>query len=369
MGSPARRRGSGWPRRIHDVVLSLDDVSRHRAADPSGMLEVALGLHRQVREAWRLGSAAPLPSLPASPAHLVIAGMGGSAIGGDLLAAALEPRLPLPLVVVRDTRLPSYVGPRSVVIAVSYSGETEETLAAAEQAVRAGAALLAITSGGRLAELSGRVIRVPAGLAPRAALGYLMIPALAALERWGLSGPCAGDVEEAAAVLQEVASEIGPAVPTSHNAAKRLAGHLSGRLPAVYAGSPDVEAAARRWKCQFNENSKAFATWNTFPELTHNETVGWTSPSEVLGMIAVVVLLGGDESERAIRRIRVTCDQAFRKAAGVHEVRGRGGSRLSRLLSLVLMGDATSIYLAYLKGVDPTPVEAIAAVKRRMRES
>ncbi len=333
------------------------------------MLQAALDMHHQVQEAWRLGCAAPLPPLPASPAHLIVAGMGGSAIGGDLLAAALESRLPLPLAVVRDSRLPPYVGPRSVVIATSYSGETEETLAAADQAVRAGATLVAVTSGGRLAGIAGdHVVRIPGGLQPRAALGYLMIPALAALERWGLSRPYAGEVENAAAVLQEVASEIGPLVPTVRNTAKSLAGRLIGCIPAVYAGSPEVEAAARRWKCQFNENSKAFATWNSFPELTHNEIVGWSSPAEVLGKVAVVVLFGGDESERAVRRIRATCDLAFRKAAGVHEIRARGEGRLSRLLSLVLIGDVTSIYLACLRGVDPAPVDAIDAIKSRMRD-
>lgn len=349
-------------------MLSLDDVSRFPATDPSGMLQVALDMHRQVQEAWRLGYAAPLPTLPTPTSHLIVAGMGGSAIGGDLLAAALESRLRLPLVVVRDTRLPSYVGPHSVVIATSYSGATEETLAAAERAVRCGATLVAITSGGRLAEIAGdHVVRIPGGLAPRAALGYLMIPALAALDRWGVSGPYAGDVEEAAAVLREVASEVGPLVPAARNTAKGLAEHLAGCVPAVYAGSPEVEAAARRWKCQFNENSKTFSTWNTFPELTHNEIVGWNGPAEVLRRVGVVLLFGGEESERAVRRIRATCDLAFRTAAGVHEIRARGKSRLSRLLSLVLTGDVTSIYLAYLRGVDPTPVDAIDAIKSRMR--
>lgn len=349
-------------------MLSLDDASRFPAADPSGMLQVALDMHRQVQEAWRLGSAAALPPLPVPTSHLILAGMGGSAIGGDLLATALEPRLRIPLVVVRDSRLPPYVGPHSVVIATSYSGATEETLAAAEQAVRAGATLLAITSGGRLADFAGdRVVRIPGGLAPRAALGYLMIPALAALDRWGVSSPSAGDVEEAAAVLREIAAEVGPLVPAARNTAKGLAQHLAGCVPAVYAGSPEVEAVARRWKCQFNENSKTFSTWNTFPELTHNEIVGWNGPAEVLGKLAVVLLFGGEEPERAVRRIRATRDLAFRNAAGVHEIRARGKSRLSRLLSLVLTGDVASIYLAYLRGVDPTPVEAIDAIKSRMR--
>ncbi len=334
------------------------------------MLRVALDLPRQVQEAWAIGTAAPLPLLPDAPASFVLAGMGGSAISGDLLSALLVRRLAIPFVVVRDSRLPSFVGPRSVVIATSYSGETEETLAIAEEASRAGAPLLAITSGGRLAETAGRngrVMRVPGGLPPRAALGYLMIPVLAALERWGMAGLWGDEVQEAATALEMIAAEAGPDVPTTWNPAKRLAEQLAGRIPAVYAASPDVEPAARRWKCQFNENSKTLATWNAFPELAHNETVGWEAPPNLAGMFAPVLLFAGDEPERLLRKIRLACDLAFRSAAGIYEVRGRGSGRLARLLSLVLLGDLTSIYLAYLRGVDPTPVAVIEALKGRMR--
>src|SRR5579884_2449556 len=338
----------------------LDDPSTYRDCDPSRMLQTALDLPRQIRDAWQIGRTAALGRLPGPPAHVVAVGMGGSAIGGDLLAAALGERLALPLVVVRDSRLPAYVGQRSLVVATSYSGETEETLAAAAEACRAGAALLAITSGGRLAALAtgtgGAVVRVPGGLAPRAAL-----------ERWELCGPCGPDVEEAAAVLEEVASEAGPDIPAPDNPAKRLAEQLLGRIPAIYAGSQDLEAAARRWKCQLNENSKMLATWAAFPELAHNETVGWGAPPEVSGLVSVIVLLGGGEHPEALRRVRLACELAFRPAAGVQEVRGRGKGRLARILSLVLVGDLVSIYLACLRGIDPTPTEAITVLKRRMR--
>ncbi len=347
----------------------LDDASLQRACDPSGMLGTALALSHQIRDAWQIGHGAHLPPLPGAPAHIIVAGMGGSAIGGDLLAAAVGPRLGVPLVVSRDPSLPGHAGPASVVIVTSYSGETEETLAAAAAARRSGATVLAITSGGRLGDLAGATVRVPGGLAPRAALGYLMMPALAALERWRLVEPYGDDVEQAAGVLDELAAECGPSVPAAHNPAKRLAEALAGRIPAVYAASPALEPAARRWKCQFNENSKTFATWNMFPELTHNETVGWGAPPEVSGIVSAIVLFGGDESERDLRRIRITSELAFRPAAGVHDVRGRGTSRLARILSLVLLGDLVSIYLAYLRGIDPTPVEVIDAVKRRMREA
>jgi glucose/mannose-6-phosphate isomerase len=345
----------------------LDDPALRLARDPSGMLEVALALPTQIREAWGLGARASLPALPASPAHLVFCGMGGSAIGGDLLGGYLAPVCTLPVAVVRDYDVPAFVGPRSLVIVASYSGTTEETLAAASAAKRAGATLFVITSGGALAEAAGRAgVLVPGGLAPRAALGYLMIPALAALARWGLIGPCGEEVAQAARSLEDLSAELGPDVPTARNPAKALAEDLVGLVPAVYAASPQLEAAARRWKCQFNENSKTIATWNMFPELNHNETVGWGAPASIAERFSAVVLLDGTEPARLLRRIQLTCELALGPAAGVRQVRARGAGRLARLLSLVFWGDLVSIYLAYLRGVDPTPVEIIDKVKEAL---
>jgi len=348
----------------------LDDPKRSRACDPSGLLGVALSLPRQIREGWALGRSAPLPKLPKAAAHLIVCGMGGSAIGGDLIAGYLAPTCPIPIVVVRGYEVPGFVGPRSLVIAASYSGNTEETLAAVAQAQRAGATVFAITSGGQLARAAkDACVVVPGGLAPRAALGYLMLPALAALERWELAGPSALEVEEAASVLEDIAAEWGPEVPAMRNPAKHLAERLAGRVPAVYAASPGLEAAARRWKCQFNENSKTLATWNVFPELNHNETVGWGAPAGLASHFAVVLLLDGTEPPRLARRLRLTSDLALGPAAGVHEVSARGRGRLARVLSLVLMGDLVSIYLAYLRGVDPMPIEIIDAIKEGLREA
>jgi glucose/mannose-6-phosphate isomerase len=354
------------------TMRSLDDrVASGRAADPSGMLEIVRSLPRQLREGWRAGRAADLRPLHARPAHVVFAGLGGSAIGGDLLAAALGPALAVPLVVVRDSVLPTYIGAPSLVIASSYSGETDEVLEAAESAVTRGARLLAVTSGGRLAALAESrgqtVVRVPGGLPPRAALGYLLGPVLGALERWEVCPPCAADVEEAAQVMDALGGRMGPDVPEERNAAKRLAARLAGRIPVVYAASPDAEPAARRWKSQFNENSKTIAVWNVFPELAHNEVVGWAAPAEIARLLEVVVLFTGMESERTRRLVAAACEAVPRAADGVPEIAGCGESRLARLLSLVLIGDLTSVYLAYLRGVDPTPIEAITALKQRMR--
>jgi glucose/mannose-6-phosphate isomerase len=350
---------------------SLDEGAADRARDPSGMLDMVLSLPRQLREGWRLGLAANLTPLGGRPPHLVFVGLGGSAIGGDLLMAALAPALSFPAVVVRDARLPSYIGPRSLVVASSYSGETDETVEAAESAVAAGASLLAVTSGGRLAALAearGRaLVRVPGGLPPRAALGYLVGPVLAALERWEVCPPCAADVEEAAGVLDVLGRDLGPAAPEERNAARRLAGRFHGRIPVVYAASPEVEPAARRWKSQFNENSKTVAAWHVFPEVAHNEVVGWGAADEIAGLLEMVVLFSGTESARTRRLVEAAYEAMPRGGAGVQEVIGCGEGRLARLLSLVLIGDLTSVYLAYLRGVDPTPIEAITALKQRMK--
>ena len=331
------------------------------------MLGTVLAMPAQLREAWRLSVASPPPAPTAAPAHVVAVGMGGSAIAADLLAASLRGSLGLPFAVVRDARLPAYVGRHSLVIATSYSGETGETLDAADAALRAGARLVAITSGGRLAALAGRhgtVLSVRGGLQPRAALAYLLAPMLAALAAWGMVPPVDREVDEAVAVLDAVAREAGPDVPAGDNLAKDLARRWADRIPAVYAGSPDVAPAARRWKTQLNENAKTLALWDAFPELTHNEVVGWGLPADLAGRLAAVVLLSGSEGPADLRRIRVTQETALRRAADVCEVRARGEGMLARVLSLVLLGDLASVYLAYRRGIDPTPVAAIDAVKR-----
>jgi glucose/mannose-6-phosphate isomerase len=348
-----------------------DPAASGRAADPSGMLDIVRSFPRQLREGWRAGRAADLGLLRARPAHLIYVGLGGSAISGDLLAAALGPVLPVPFVVVRDAALPSYTGAQSLVVASSYSGETDEVVEAAASAVSRGAHVLAVTSGGRLAALAESrgqaIVRVPAGLPPRAALGYLLGPMLATLERWEVCPPCAADVEEAVRVTDALSRQMGPDAPEDRNAAKRLAGRLDGRIPVVYAAGPDAEPAAHRWKCQFNENSKTVAAWNVFPELAHNEVVGWAAAADIAGLLEVILLFTGTESERTRRLVAAASETMPGAADGVPEIVGCGESRLARLLSLVLIGDLTSVYLAYLRGVDPTPVEAITALKQRVR--
>ncbi|MDR7439116.1 MAG: bifunctional phosphoglucose/phosphomannose isomerase [Armatimonadota bacterium] len=347
----------------------LDDRDRCRALDPRSMVDLVVQLGETLREGYRIGKEVSLPEAP-EVEQVVVLGMGGSGIGGDLLRGLLYDRADIPVAVVKDYTVPRWVGPRTLVFACSYSGNTEETLAAYEAAGQAGAVRVAITSGGVLYERARSegvpVVRVPSGFPPRAALGYLFAPLLAVLERWGVIPQQEAAVAEVASVLAALAREWGPDRPEAENPAKQLARTLAGRIPVIYALSRFTEPAALRWKTQLNENSKMFAIHNVFPELNHNETVGWALAGQPERVLVVVVLRDWEDPPRLVQRLEITREIAFHRAGGYHEVWSRGDGPLSRLTSLVLFGDLVSVYLAYLNDVDPYPVVVIDELKRRL---
>lgn len=351
------------------VRAILDDPERMRALDPRGMLGLVLRSGETLREGYRLGQEVELDPAPEAD-HVLVLGMGGSGIGGDLLRGLAYEVAPVPVTVVKEYAPPRWVGTKTLAFACSYSGNTEETLAAYEACGRAGARRIAITSGGELsrrAEADGvPLVRIPSEFPPRAALGYLLGPMLAVLERWGILPPQREEVEEAASVTEELARAWGPDCPEAENPAKQLARSLAGRFPVVYACSPFTAAVAQRWKTQLNENSKVYAVWNVFPELNHNETVGWTLAGQPDSLLHVVVLRDVADPPRLVQRVQITRDVALGKAAGYHEVMSRGRGRVSRLFSLILFGDLVSVYLAYLNEVDPYPVAVIDALKERL---
>ncbi|MDR5683311.1 MAG: bifunctional phosphoglucose/phosphomannose isomerase [Armatimonadota bacterium] len=351
----------------------LDDADRRRALDPQDMLGLALRLGETLREGWALGLEADVGGAPDAVDHVLVMGLGGSGIGGDLLRSVLFDSAPFPVVVVKDYALPAWVGPRTLAFACSYSGNTEETLAAYAAARRAKARCVAITSGGELAHRAHAdgvpVISIPSGWPPRAALGYLFAPLLAVLERWEVVRGHAAGLEEAALLLAALGAAWGPERPQSDNPAKQLARSLLGRVPVVYAASRFTEAAALRWKCQLNENGKVYAVWNTFPELNHNETVGWGLSGQPDGLFEVVVLRDASDPPRLAQRVEITREIALGGAAGFHEVHSEGADPLARLMSLILFGDLVSVYLAYSNEVDPYPVPVIDELKRRLGEA
>jgi len=352
-------------------VSLLDDERSMRPGDPSGMLEAVLGLPTHAGEGYELGlAAADLPSAE-GVTNVAFCGMGGSAVSGDVLRVLMADRLRVPVVVVRSPELPEWVGPHTLVVASSYSGGTAETLSASEEAVRRGARIVAVTSGGELGrraeELAlGRAI-VPGGFQPRAAIGYLAFATLGALERAGLLPPMRGDVEACAAELRAIADQMAPGVPTSINPAKQLAEAIGDRVPVIWGADGIGAVAAARWKTQLNENAKVPAWASALPELDHNEVVGW-SAGQGHGTFLVALRHEGEHPDVAVR-FPLSVAIAEEAGALAQEVWARGRSALTRLFSLVLVGDLTSTYLALAREVDPTPVEAIARLKEALAQT
>ena len=352
-----------------DRANQLDNQEWCKTIDPDDMLGLVESLPSQCREAERIARSMPMPHWPL-PRHVVVLGMGGSAIGGDLVRALSTSTAGVPIAVNRDYDIPNYIDKESLVVASSYSGNTEETLAGYAQAKKRDAHIIAITTGGELGRLAAAdgfpVIRIPGGISPRAALGYSFVPLLVMLERLGILPSQAEALAETVAVLEAEKVRYGRTSALEQNPAKQLAAALVDKVPLILGSQSWKGMAAYRWKCQFNENSKVPAFWNVFPELNHNETVGWEFPPAVTKMFYVVVLRDSADNSRVNRRIEVTKAIMAPRIAGGSEFWAEGKSSVARLLSLIYPGDFASVYLAYLHGADPTPVAVIDHLKKEM---
>lgn len=301
--------------------------------------------------------------------HIIVCGMGGSAIGGDILRCCLMPLAPVPVLVNRGYELPSFAGKNTLVFAVSYSGNTEETLNSFEEALARGAQIVAVTSGGVLAKRAGEegvpVIRVPGGLPPRASLGYLFAPLALAAEGLGVAPGMGAALQETIDVLKRMRDEL--AQPGSE--ASKLAARLKGKITVIWGSGPLVEAAAMRWKAQFNENAKSMAFYNCFPELNHNEFVGFEAPQDLMDRVAVLILQDHKEHGQNIKRTAITKELLHSRVPEFEVVNSRGDSIMARLLSLIYFGDYVSVYLAREYETDPMPVTLIEELKQRLKES
>jgi len=333
------------------------------AVDPAGMLDDVLDLPSHLRDAaWRVDSARlePVPGCDA----LIVAGMGGSAIGGSLAQAVLGDAAVLPMASARGYELPPWATEHTMVLCASYSGHTEETLAVYEAAGVLGAPRIAATTGGRLAELARAegvpIVPLPGGFQPRAAVAYMTVVALEAAALAGVGPTVRCDLDVAGDHLSGLVTEWGPD-GAEDGLAKSVARQLHGRVP-VMAGAQLTAPVAYRWKCQLNENAKVPASAHELPELDHNEIAGWEGAA-ALGPHAAVFLDDCDLHPRLRRRIELTRELVEPHAAATIVLEGRGESRLERLMSLVLLGDLVSVYLAVLQGIDPTPADIIGRLK------
>ena len=300
---------------------------------------------------------------------VVILGMGSSAIGGDLVASLVASEAKLPILTHRDYNLPTFVDDKTLVIASSYSGMTEETLSSFEQALETGSKKLVITSGGRLKAMAEArnvpVFSFDYKAQPRATLGFSFLPILCFLQKLGFISDKSADVAEMVKVLQELSPKINEGVLLSHNPAKQLANRLYGRLSVIY-GAGILSEVAHRWKTRLNENSKAWAFYEVFPELNHNAVVGYQFPPELASKMMVVLLRSAHLSQRIQFRYQVTCQLLEQAKVSYQIVDGEGTSPLSQMMSLVLFGDYVSYYLAMLYKIDPSPVKAIAYLKEQL---
>lgn len=345
--------------------LSREAIAR---VDVSGQLADVLALPEHLRDAlWRVESA--IIAEWDTPAGLVVAGMGGSAIGGALARAALGDHSSRPIFVTRAYGLPPWTTPETTVLCASYSGNTEETLACYESAGALGAQRVVVTTGGRLADMARAdnvpVIPLPGGLQPRAAVAYMTVAALEVAALCGAGPRLAAEIDVAASHTERLVQSWGPDA-ADDSLAKTVARGLHGTVP-VIAGAGLTTPIAYRWKTQINENAKRPAFFHELPELDHNELVGWEGASE-LGRFTGVFLDDSDSHPRVKKRIELTERLIGEHAAGCFRLQTEGQTTIERVISLVLLGDLVSIYLAALRGVDPGPVEAIDKLKAALGE-
>ena len=345
-------------------MTELDDVRAIRAVDGSDMLGVIAGLSADCRSAYDSSLAQDLP-VADGVRSVVVCGMGGSAMSGELLRSVFADRIVVPVLVNRGHKLPAFAGTHTLVIGSSYSGDTAETLSAFGEAVSRGCRLLAISAGGelsRIAEDAGApIVAMPAGFQPRAALGHLGFALIGALQTMGLLPQLETEVAEAVSELQRLTSQMVADVVLDENPAKRLATLIKDRVPVIWGAGAIGEVAAMRWKTQLNENAKVPAFCSSMSELDHNEVVGWTRPYG--NQFTLIALRHDGEHAQDIARFPLSYEIA--RAAGVttQEVRAGGRSLLARLMGLIVIGDFVSTYLGIRRGIDPTPVDAITELK------
>jgi glucose/mannose-6-phosphate isomerase len=354
------------------MIDRLDDPGVYDHLDPEGLLARIRGLPRQCSEAWEKARAFKVPTAYWKVDRLVVLAMGGSAIAGDLLRSLAARRSRKAVFVCRGYEIPNLVDENTLVVASSYSGETEETLAAFSQALRTPAKKLVITRGGRLAGLA-REYDIPAFLfeyqaESRSALGYSLMPLLAVAEQVGVLKELESEVAEAVTLMGELLEQLDSRVPAERNPAKQLAGRLQTKVPIVYGAESLIEVA-HRWKTQLNENSKVWAFHEELPEAQHNAIVGYPLPREVIDRLHVVLLYHPLLHPRIILRYDATKDALAAAGVQYDVVQVQGNRPLSQMLAGVLYGDFVSYYLSILNAVSPSPVPAIAEVKRRLAEA
>ena len=348
----------------------LDSSESYARLDPAGLYGRIAALPAQIEEAWRAASGVELPGDYRTAERIVVLGMGGSGIGGSLLRAlALDLGAKTPVDVVRGYALPAYVDVRTLVVASSNSGHTEEVVATFGQAIRSGAKCVAVTTGGRLRD-AAREHHAPAltfdwGGEPRAALGWSFASLLAICVRLGLLPDVAPDVGPALAHMRSLVAQLDRDAPEAVNPAKQLARRLAGTLP-VFVAAEALAPVAYRWRTQVNENAKSWAIAEELPEMNHNAPLGYGAPASVASAIRAVILRHASIDPRTSRRVDLTIEQMGAAGVAAEVLEVPGASVLAQMLWAIQFGDFVSYYLGLLYGVDPSEMRALEWIKTRL---
>lgn len=352
-------------------MSSSDYAHRISLHDSHDMYSVLCDWPGQAKTGMDVGNAVPLRGIDGTAlSNMLVCGMGGSAIGGDVLRVFAEAHGRIPIAVNRGYTLPGYVGPNTLVVVMSYSGNTEESLAAYDEARRRRAQVVVVTSGGALLDRA-EADRVPAaiipsGLAPRCALGYLFFPLLMIAARLDII-----DIEQSALQATLATLESATREYADHddpgNKAIDIAERLRGRLPVLYGAQAGLDAVLMRWRCQIEENAKMLSYSNVLPEMNHNEIVGWEQNPDLLRRIAVVVLHDLGDHPQIRKRISVTLDIIRPHASDIIEIYADEEQPLARILGLICLGDWVSFYLAMTSAVDPFPIVNIDRLKAELK--
>lgn len=301
--------------------------------------------------------------------NVCLSGMGGSAIGADLLRSYTAGSSPVPVYVNRGYDIPHWVGKNTLFVACSFSGNTEETLSALDHAIERGAQVVAVTSGGQLLVKASRedfdYVKIPGGMPPRAALAYSFVPLFRLFQSLGYIDEDESALEETAELLRDQVRQLSD---MDGNQALTIAREINETLPVIYTGHGLLEPVGLRWRGQFGENSKILAYGNTIPEMNHNEIVGWEQTAHLTGRLSVIMLEDESDHPKVQKRMKIVRELVEDQSVFLTRLRSAGESRLARLFSLVQLGDWVSVYLALINNVDPTPIAKIDLLKSRLAE-
>lgn len=350
-------------------MINKTEIELH---DKTGLFDVLANFSSQIKEAYEIGKSINPDKSYKEINNIIITGLGGSAIGGDLLRSYIQYEIKLPVQINRNYFLPAYADEHTLLIASSYSGDTEETLSAYDEALRKGCKIVCISSGGKLSVMAksnrNLLVTVPKGYQPRCALAYSFFPMMMLLTKLDFITARNGEIEMIAGWM-ETKSQVFTSMDKDINTAFKMAEHIYGKIPVIYSSNDLLDIVNLRWRGQISENSKSLAFGNYFPELNHNEITGWQENSEILRNFAIIYLLDEEDNPRLIKRQQITKEILANLSGRVIEIKSEGRSKLERIFDLVYYGDWISFYLAMLYKTDPAPIEKINILKNKLTEN